>query len=362
MNEGQSTAVPHATSPILAHGLVETAREIGVTHDVWAPMEDALEIGGDAWLAPEIEDGYWRAAAEVTSLRDLGATAPMAAPRGAFGVVELAASTAPTVREALDVLASSSDVLHETRVFELVPRDDLAATLVYRSAHERDTPGGGMAAETALTSTVELVRRITNERDVAPTCAWLVGRPHARLATLRRALGCDVRVGAALDRLDIDREVLDLQTRTADARLHRLAKRLVVLEREARASESTVFAVRDVLRDAVLDPTPPLEAVARRLELAPRTVQDRLARERVRIRRLVDEARASAADRLLLAGVPAEQVRRCFGYADLGSLGRACRRWWGQSLSERRARLVGAGAEVALRMREMSSARDARKR
>lgn len=196
----------------------------------------------------------------------------------------------------------------------------------------------------------------------------LRGGPHARLGSLASALACPVHTDAATDRLELEAAFLDLPLRTADARVHGIALRLSELERARIRAASTTLATRAALRQLVVEPPPgltQLEALAQALELRPRTLQARLAREGVQLRALVDDARRLAAEHLLLAERSPGAVQRALGYGDAGSFRRACRRWWGSGPLARRLLLERLGgrerARPARTTSEMPAGSEARR-
>lgn len=326
-------------SPVLAHALLDLGATMQLPQGVLAPLETALAPDEHGWIPAEIEDRFWQDVAALPEARDFAVDAARAARPGAFGAVELAAMTAPDVRGALASLSAASDVLHDDAIFDLAERADGSAALVHRAAHDARTDGGALARETALAVAVELIHRSTGERDASPREAYLAAPMHTRRRALEQALGCEIHEGAAVDRLELGADVLALPIRTADARMHRLARRLVDLERARAADTRLAIAARHALQRIVLSGGAPLEQLATQLGLAPRTLQARLSRERAHVRVLIDQARRQAADRLLLSGLRPIDVRRGLGYADLASFRRACRRWWGAGPQERARQL-----------------------
>jgi len=196
-----------------------------------------------------------------------------------------------------------------------------------------------MAAELALSSAVELLRRSSGEPAAGPVRAFLIGEPHGHARTLSRALGCGLHANAVLDRLELGADLLALPLSSPDPRMHRLALRMIELERRRAAVVSTATAARGALRQVVLGDAPPIAELARALGLSPHTLRARLKGESVKARVLIDDARRATVDRLLAAGAKPSEVQRALGYADLASLRRACRRWWGMGPLARRSLL-----------------------
>jgi AraC-like DNA-binding protein len=330
----------------VARGLVELVDAWGAAPEIAASLRDALDAGDESWLPARVEDEFWDAASDEAALRDFAVLATPAAPPGSFGAVELAALSAPDVRHALRTLASTSDVLHGTPIFDLAEREDGSAALVYRCPHDRASAGGAMAAEMALSSAVELLRRATAEDEAAPLGAYLIGEPHARPRVVAQALRCPVHTCAVVDRLELSPELLDTPSSAYDPRAHRLAMRLVALERARALPRWTSAAARGVVRGAVESGVPVLDEIARASGLSPRATRMRLAEDATKLRALVDDARRAVADRMLLSGASPTEIHRALGYADLASLRRACRRWWGMGPLARAELLAPRGTHT----------------
>lgn len=325
-------------SRTLANGLASMAHAAGAPANVLDPLEKSLALGGET-VPAEGEWAFWEAAAK--SARNLPTDGPAQMLEGTWSDLELGLHAAATVREALETLADASDVLHGVKVFFLVPRPDGAA-LVYESPHTRRRAPGALAAELALSTVVETIRRITGDRHVAPRRAFLVGEPVARTSALARTLGCPVEVGATIDRLELDRELLDMPLPGAEPRVHRLALRVIELERRELARNQPSFGVRRALDQAALSGEPAVETLAATLQLTPRALRERLAREELNVRELVDAARRRSAEHLLLSGCSPTEVQLKLNYSDLASFRRACRRWWGMGPRARRTLLLTA--------------------
>lgn len=87
------------------------------------------------------------------------------------------------------------------------------------------------------------------------------------------------------------------------------------------------------------------ETLARSLGMSGKTLARRLASEGRRYRDVVDGVRRALVERLVAQGEPLAltEVAVRAGFADLPALGKACRRWFGASPSELRARRRAAG-------------------
>lgn len=85
------------------------------------------------------------------------------------------------------------------------------------------------------------------------------------------------------------------------------------------------------------------EALARRLGMSGKTLARRLAAEQRRFSDVVDDVRRATAQRLIAdASLDLGEVAAAVGFADLAALGKAFRRWFGESPSSYRARRSSA--------------------
>jgi AraC-like DNA-binding protein len=330
--------LPEPVPVALTRGLVDVANRMNAPPAVYAHLVKLLEdssYGEPGTLAsqnaadPELEDRFWENAVQEPSLRELGFAGPRAASDGAFGTVELAASTAATVADSLMTLGSFSEVLHGVSIFSATQRDDGSVAVLYESPHDRKRPSAELAAEFALASVVELVRRHVGDDRVAPRELHLRGEPIGGTTALSEAMRCEVHASAQSDRLEIGADVAAMPLRSSAPHLHDVAVRLCRLERAALLGGRVTAGVRWALREVVTERVPLLDAVAELLHTRPRTMQARLTAEGISFRALVDEARRATVERLLVAGASPREIQAKLGYADAASLRRACRRWWG---------------------------------
>jgi AraC-like DNA-binding protein len=124
--------------------------------------------------------------------------------------------------------------------------------------------------------------------------------------------------------------LLDLPLRRDEAALNAFLVgapgRIAMLYRRDR---EMVGRVRDLLRSA-LPVTPPLEEIARRLHLSPRSVHRRLDEEGSSFRAIKDALRRDLAlSRLAKTRDPVARIAADLGYADPSAFYRACVQWTG---------------------------------
>jgi AraC-like DNA-binding protein len=257
-----------------------------------------------------------------------------AAPQGLGGRLIAAA---PTFGEGLRRLLRFERVFHDVRTSELTVSGDRAVL-----AH--DTRGGlalpRHAAEFGWAFLVLLGRRTTGAQ-LVPLAVELRHPAPASTAEHVRLFGVAPRFGAAVDRLVLRRGDLDRAQHGADAALAE------ILEAHAQGLHQRLPATPDLLdraRAAIRDGLPDaaaVSAVARRLGLAPRTLQRRLADRGVTFQGLVDEVRRDLARQLLAAPATAvAEVAFALGFADQSAFHRAFVRWTGQTPGSWRRRLA----------------------
>lgn len=176
--------------------------------------------------------------------------------------------------------------------------------------------------------------------------ALLQGRGDFRCATFRcerppyaeearQRLHMPVTYGQPHNALEMDRRLLDLRLQGAFDALHRQAEHLVarrLAERPAPPGIATQLEHAMERRPALLGQD--IGQIARELGLHPRTLQRRLARERVRFAELRANTRLNLARHLLAdRSLDIETISERLGFADRRSFTRAFARWTGKSPS-----------------------------
>ncbi|KXF54831.1 AraC family transcriptional regulator [Rhodococcus sp. SC4] len=99
--------------------------------------------------------------------------------------------------------------------------------------------------------------------------------------------------------------------------------------------------VREVTRRLLIVDQASLVEVARAMSLHLRVVQRRLADEGTTFEQILDDVRRATAWELSATGMQISQIARALGYSEQSSYARACRRWYGQSPRQLRARRRG---------------------
>ncbi|MEM9692459.1 MAG: helix-turn-helix domain-containing protein [Myxococcota bacterium] len=243
--------------------------------------------------------------------------------RGALGSVEYAARTSWGVREALLVAHRFTRAMHGTPL--------LAAEgyrrLVHHSSHEPDSPSSYLCAEFLLTAVALILHDATYGR-------WRPSLIHLQTPDPEIARRLETLSGATVKGGQLDHAIyfapgdLDVRMREWDGELNRVLVRQ--LKREIQDlplhPEDAVERARQGIEQMLGREHLTLAALARRLGMAPRTLQVRLRRDGWTFRSLTDDVRVGVAKVLLLGDRPLKRIAGELGYQTPQSFHRAFRR------------------------------------
>ena len=152
------------------------------------------------------------------------------------------------------------------------------------------------------------------------------------IAPHRAHFRCSVRFDADADAIDFDADTIALETRLGDAGLSAFLLAELEQLRDRRAERSLAEQVRDAITDALCEGVPDRQRIARRLAMSERTLHRRLQEEGLAYRALVDQARRSTAEALLvLPDHTLAEVAFLTGFSDQSAFSRAFKRWSGQT-------------------------------
>jgi AraC-like DNA-binding protein len=281
----------------------------------------------------------WERAAAETRDEAFGLHFAERVPLGAFDVVDYVTRSAPTLGEVIRRRLRYQRLLHDCVVVELQLTAD-AARLVHRvEGYPRGAPR--QAVEAALAGYVVRGRRLTGV-ELAPRLVTFRHAPSPALAEHRRVFRCRIRFGATENALVLDRALLDLPNRAADAGL------LAVLDRYAETilvglppRESFLGRVRRLVADELAGCAPSLPAVARRLHMSARTLQRRLGHAGTSFQSLAAAVRLEHAVGLLAdPSVSLADIAFRLGFSGSSAFHRAFRKWTGTTPLRQRVDLA----------------------
>ncbi|BBX30381.1 putative transcriptional regulatory protein (plasmid) [Mycolicibacterium alvei] len=244
-----------------------------------------------------------------------------------LGPVSVAARTAATVAEALDVLVTHMDS-HSPAISACITTH--AEPELRRFEYDfqlRPAPPQGQALELALGLTLQVLRLFlgTAYRPVA------VHLPHSPLAAdtdYHEYFGCpphfnDPIGGFTLRASDLQRPL------NHDPLAHRLAL-AYLSDTRGRRTPDIADTVGSIIRQLLPTGELSAEQVARQFGIHAKTLQRRLVTEGTSYAELVDRTRRELTHRLLTGtDLPVAQVSRQLGYAEQSVFTRASKRWFG---------------------------------
>lgn len=285
---------------------------------------------------------FGAACSEAAGDGALGFSAARKTPRGAFGLSEFVARTAPTLREALERLSQYSRLVAPWARLDVATTGPLATVC----EHLTGVPEGlGREYDAFSLGSLLLVPRALLGPVFVPTRAWLAhprwnGAPDVVLVG---TLAVTLEYGAGSNGFSFDPAFLDLVPREADAALGALLT--AQADRELSALPKTdglLDALRALMLAHLEHGEPDLEETARALHMSGRTLQRRLDALGTRFADELEHVRRNICRRLLAdESLPLAEVAFRLGYSDVGTFVRAYRGWTGRTPgAERKAMLV----------------------
>jgi len=241
---------------------------------------------------------------------------------GAFPLLDYLVLTSDTVGDALRQLQRYFHVTSAPYSLDVVEEADATRLLV--------RPGADLfSAQYTLGIVIHHMREETEHR-LHVSYVSLTQEPEDR-RDLERLLGCPVRAPAAWSGIEFPRDAMRQPLRRRDPVLRRVLEGGASASTTARrqSGDDTVAArVSAALTTRIGHGVPEVRDVARQLAMASRTLQRRLAAERVSYKDLVDRVRRGAAERLLAdRSLAVAEVGYLLGFSEPSAFHRAFKRW-----------------------------------
>jgi AraC-like DNA-binding protein len=243
-------------------------------------------------------------------------------------------TTAPTLRDALDVAIRSIRLCTERGTWRLV--EDHDAVRYVWSWHGPHTPGHALLNELIVSAFARGIRE-------------LAGAPPLRIDFMHRAprgdhealLECDVRFGRPVTAIVVPRGRMTAVPRGANPPLHQflgeLAAQALAELAPVDVQERAASVMAQRLRDHA--EAPALPEVARNLGMSERSLRRRLAEEQISFRELRCRAQLERAAQLIArSDASLGEIALACGFADASAFGRAWRRHHGEAPSRSRER------------------------
>jgi AraC-like DNA-binding protein len=288
----------------------------------------------DGRVALSLFNGWLDDASHLLRDPGIGLRALAHLERGVGDVVELGASSAATLADALTFLARHVRILNEAADFALCVEADVARfelrSQVQVSRALRDFQMGAVV--------FALAKWLPEAPQVQ---VWFAYRePHD--AALHRALFAPNRVhfDAPCDRIVLKTSTLAQPLRSQDAAMHGVLSRYAErLAREQSSADRLVRRVREVLLELLGSGKGDADQIAKHFGMSRRTLTRHLAREGINFRQLLEDVRHQSALGLLEStNIELSRIAELLGYTETSSFCRAFIRWRGLSpLGYRRA-------------------------
>lgn len=245
-----------------------------------------------------------------------------------FGVVGIAAMSSPNFGVAVQRKARYSRLIWGDD-YQVHQRGGEALVVLAPSGPVRPYTQGKIDLE--LASLLTFGRRFTGVH-LVPLRVTLRRAAPAWRARYDEVFGCPVLFAQEADSIVFSQQDFELPLLSRNAQLAALVAGGAEEALARQGSAALHQRVGQVIDGLLEGDEPALSAVARQLCMSERTLQRRLARERLRFTDLLDQRRQLAAKRHL-AGSPAtaDEVAFLLGFATTSSFFRAFKRWTGQT-------------------------------
>jgi AraC-like DNA-binding protein len=247
---------------------------------------------------------------------------------GAFGLLEYAARTSPTLGHAYQHVVRFARLMVDSVEAIYEPHGD-TIHIGCRILDPR-LPPQRYAAECAIAALVLIGRQISGV-EWRPTEVWFQHGTPADTSEHRRIFGAPIRFDAKLNGFAVDRALLSRPLPDSDPALNQLMGHYGE-QALGRLPAGAAFTerVRSEIARACATGEASVGHVARRLHVSPRTLQRRLADEGTSLKAVLDEVRREIALTCLRdRGMHAGEVAALLGFSDSSAFHRAFRRWTG---------------------------------
>jgi AraC-like DNA-binding protein len=272
----------------------------------------------------------------------LGLNMALAIPRGMYGLVEFGVRNAPTLGEALRRLARYTKLFDDiaSTTFE-VHRDEAR---IRRWIDGEPACFGRQGNELTTAVIFRLLSDAATPHKLKARRVWFAHAESSNRAKLAAFFGTqEVEFGVGSNGISLSASDLRLPVRDADPALRKAVDEYA--ERTlAKKLSSKPATLRKRLGEqiflALRTGTPRLYLIAAEVGIGTRTLQRRLAEEKITFNELVEQvrrerARAYLADDALVLG----EVAYLLGYSDLRAFVRAYKRWTGVTPGRHREKL-----------------------
>ena len=271
-----------------------------------------------------------------TGCRHFGLLVGQSVGLESLGIAGRLARNAPSVGRAL-VDLEAFFILHDSGAVPHVAVRDGSATFTY-SIYATGLRNADQVYDLALAAMLNIMRQLCGPSWRADAALLPRGRPD-NIRPYREALQAPLRFDAMQAGLVFPSRWLQRPIAGADSLLHQLLRDRASIDR-SQVSPLLLNDVRRAIRALLMTGECCREAVARRLDMHPRTLVRRLNEAGTTYQVLLDDMRAQIAKQLLHdTRSPVSRIAASLGFSDPTVFTRAFRRWTGLSPRQFRAAL-----------------------
>ncbi len=349
MSAAPSATVRATVLSVSSRALIDACARLGLdTARILqsAGVDPALLADPDARLPLDAAETLWRAAYEISGDPDLSLHAIEALPFGAYPVLDLLTSNAPTIGTALMKVADYFPLINSVvRLGYEIGDREVRYTV---DAPLRPSVLTRGYAEYVLAAVFLRTRLATQHRFPLRRVAFRHPRP-AATHEHERIFECPVSFDADATYMVIARAVWDTPRESGDILFSVLDAHARLLVERLPQPDDFVGRVRQAIDAELQGGTPDLASVAGRLAVSARTLQRLLQQHGVRYEQILDATRFRAAQAYLARGdIAASEVAYLLGFAGQSAFNRAFKRWSGVTPTEfRRSKLARPDKSLA---------------
>lgn len=294
-----------------------------------------LVADADARVSPAQFCVAWAEVARLSGDAHVALHIAERVPVGAFGVVEYVCRASATLGEALAQWVRYLHLLNDAVEVGVVEEEDHAGVRVL-SDSEAPAP---LSHELCFALLCKHARALASA-PVRFESVRFSHRPAGDAAVYRRWFDAPVLFGADTTELVLPRAALGAPLSSADETLAGiLARHADELDARDRSVPPLTAQVKRVLVSALSTNDAAMARVARKLGLAPRTLQRRLKDEGVSFQSVLTEVRHQMALRYLEGDMALSEIAFLLGFSEPSAFFRAFKRWTGTTALEIRAQL-----------------------
>lgn len=268
-----------------------------------------------------------------------------------LGAIFIAIANSATARQGVEICARYLHVHNPALTMTLSPVPRTSREFLDMRLEMRRPVRVEQNSERMLASIHKALRQLGGV-SYKPQQVWFMHAPLSPMATYRETFGINPLFNRPRMGISVERVVLDAWRPGGSSQLRQIAEtylRQLSPRRDNTFTTRVAGVARSLLRGKECTP----EQTAIVLGIHPRTLQRRLRAEGTSFEKIKDDMRRETAESLLAQpSVSLSQIGLMLDYADLSTFSRSCRRWFGESPSAVRKRLLAGQAAGEGRQRE----------